>query len=176
MFRKAVFADIDSITEIYAAIHTEEENGRSSTGWKRNIYPTRKTAEDSVALGEMFVYEKDGKVLAAAKINKKQEKEYADIKWKHPTEAEKVMVIHTLAVLPQHKGCGIGKAFIGFYEQYAQEHGCVCLRLDTNEKNTVARSLYKKLGYTESGIIPTTFNGIPEVNLVCLEKSLVTSN
>ena len=36
--------------------------------------------------------------------------------------------------------------------------------------NTAARSLYKKLGYTESGIVPTTFNGIGGVMLVGLEK------
>ena len=43
---------------------------------------------------------------------------------------------------------------------------------NNNEKNSAARALYKKLGYTEAGIVPTVFNGIPGVNLVCLEKTL----
>ncbi|MBR5527680.1 MAG: GNAT family N-acetyltransferase [Clostridia bacterium] len=172
MFRKATSSDIDAINSIYLAIHTEEENDRASTGWKRDIYPTRKTAEDSVKLSEMFVCEKDGKIIAAAKINKTQEKEYANINWKYISPADKVMVIHTLAVSPALKGNGIGTAFIEFYENYAKELGCSCLRLDTNEKNTAARALYKKLGYIESGIIPTVFNGISGVNLVCLEKNI----
>lgn len=50
--------------------------------------------------------------------------------------------------------------------------GCLCLRIDTNVKNTSARKLYKRLGYRESGVIPCRFNGIPDVNLVCLEKLL----
>ena len=33
------------------------------------------------------------------------------------------------------------------------------------ERNLVARSLYKELGYHEEGVIPTVFNGIEGVNL-----------
>ena len=34
----------------------------------------------------------------------------------------------------------------------------------------LTKSLYKKLGYKEIGIVPTVFNGIPDVMLVMLEK------
>lgn len=42
----------------------------------------------------------------------------------------------------------------------------------TYERNTNARSFYKKLGYHERGILPCLFNGIPDVKLVMLEKKL----
>ena len=45
-------------------------------------------------------------------------------------------------------------------------HGCPELRMDTNARNVAARGLYKKLGYKEIGIVPTEFNGIPDVQLV----------
>ena len=32
--------------------------------------------------------------------------------------------------------------------------------------------MYRKMGYTEIGIVPTTFNGIAGVDLVLLEKYL----
>ena len=44
------------------------------------------------------------------------------------------------------------------------------LRLDTNAKNIRARRMYKALGYREIGIVDTTFNDIPGVELVLLEK------
>ena len=44
--------------------------------------------------------------------------------------------------------------------------------MDTNAINRRARALYHKLGYREAGIVPTTFNGIPGVDLVLLEKAL----
>ena len=42
----------------------------------------------------------------------------------------------------------------------------------SNARNVAARGLYKKLGYKEIGIVPTEFNGIPDVQLVLLEKHL----
>ena len=44
--------------------------------------------------------------------------------------------------------------------------------MDTNERNHVARNMYEKLNYEEIDIVPTVFNGIPDVNLVLLEKYL----
>ena len=59
-----------------------------------------------------------------------------------------------------------------FYEQYALSHNCHYLRMDTNAINQRARTLYKKLGYQEVGIVPTAFNGIENVQLVLLEKRI----
>jgi GNAT superfamily N-acetyltransferase len=172
MFRKATLEDIDRISGIYEEIHTEIEQGRALTGWVRGIYPTKETAKTSVEKGEMFVLELNGKIVAAAKINRTQEPEYRKIQWKYETDDSCVMVIHTLVVSPAHSGKGLGTEFVGFYEKYALENGCNILRMDTNEKNLPARALYKKLGYSEAGVVPTVFNGIPGVRLVCLEKKL----
>ena len=54
----------------------------------------------------------------------------------------------------------------------ARENGCTVLRMDTNAKNAAARRLYQKLGYAEPDIVPCKFNGIPNVQLVLLEKKL----
>ena len=65
---------------------------------------------------------------------------------------------------------------MAFYEEYARAHGCTELRMDTNAINTKARRLYNKLGYEEMGIEENTFNGIPNVRLVCLEKYLAKTD
>lgn len=170
--RKATEHDIDSIAMIYEAIHDEEEKGLAVIGWIRNVYPTRKTAEDGVKRGDLFVLEDEGAVVAAAVINQIQVAEYRYAEWKHPADDAEVMVLHTLVVDPHRKGRGYGKAFVAFYENHAKEHHCVALRMDTNARNAGARNLYHKLGYKEIGIVSCVFNGIPDVQLVCLEKYL----
>lgn len=172
MFRKATLQDLDRITEIYNEIHTEEEAGRATIGWVRAIYPVRKTAEESILKGDMFVEEENGQIVAAAKINQEQVPEYKDAAWEHDVSDNQVMVLHTLVVSPFAKGKGYGTKFVEFYEKYALEHGCHYLRMDTNEKNKNARRLYKKLGYKEVSIVPSFFNGIEGVQLVCLEKKI----
>ena len=120
----------------------------------------------------MFVKEVDGQIVAAAKINQEQVAEYVNADWTVQARDDQVMVLHTLVVDPKHKGQGHGPSFVAFYETYALEHNCPYLRMDTNERNAAARKLYQKLGYTEVGIVPCEFNGIPGVHLVCLEKIL----
>lgn len=172
MFRKADFCDLDAICAIYNAVHDQEEAGLTTIGWVRSIYPTRTTAEDSIRAGDMFVLEENGEILAAARINQIQGKEYKQANWLFPCPDSKVMVLHTLAVSPGAAGKGLGTRFVAFYEDYAARHGCTCLRMDTNARNTAARALYKKLGYTEVSVVPCVFNGIVGVQLVCLEKKL----
>ena len=171
-FRKATVCDLDCIAKIYAEIHDEEEAGRATIGWVRSIYPTRQTAEESIHKGDMFVEEDDGRIVAAAKINREQVAEYANAAWSVDAPDDRVMVLHTLVVSPKESGRGLGTAFVRFYEDYARAHNCPFLRMDTNEKNRVARALYQRLGYREADIVSSFFNGIAGVQLVCLEKTL----
>ena len=83
IIRKATGADIDSVTEIYELIHTEEEAGRTTTGWKRGVYPTRAVAEAAVQRGDLFVMEAEGRVSAAAIINHAQVDIYAGAPWQY---------------------------------------------------------------------------------------------
>lgn len=172
MIRRAEEKDIDRIAEIYELIHDDEAAGRATVGWRRGVYPTRKTAAAAVAAGEMYVELCDGAITAAGIINQSQLKEYSDCRWKYPALDDEIMVLHTLVVDPKSKGRGQGAAFVKFYEEYALAQGCNYLRIDTQEKNTAARAFYKKLGFEETEIINCTFNGIPGVRLVCLEKKI----
>ena len=69
--RKANLSDLDSIEQIYNDIHSAEENDSTTIGWVRNVYPTRKTAENAIARGDMFVLE-EGSILGAGIINQIQ--------------------------------------------------------------------------------------------------------
>ena len=166
--REANLTDLDSIEEIYNDIHLAEENGRQTIGWMRDVYPTRKTAEEAILRGDMFVLE-GGKVIGAGIINRTQVDVYFGASWEHDTDL--VCVLHTLVISPDAAGRGYGRAFVEFYEWWAKEHNLPELRIDTNARNTAARAMYRKLGYKEIGTVPTTFNGIPGVDLVLLEKN-----
>lgn len=172
MFRKATAADLDGIWAIYDAVLRGDESGRTSVGWVRGIYPTPELFRTSLDEGVLFVCEQDGEVAAAARINQVQSEEYSRAPWTIHAPQEQVMVLHTMAVHPKMQGRGIATGFVRFYEQYAARCGCTCLRLDTNATNLPGRALYPKLGYSEVGVVPCTFNGIEGVNLLCYEKSI----
>lgn len=168
--RRAETADIPAIGAIYEAIHDAEAAGQLTTGWLRDVYPTAATAAAAIAAGDLFVLEENGEILASARINREQVDVYAQVPWQDAASNDQVMVLHTLAVAPAAFRQGCGKRFVAFYEAYAIEQGCPFLRMDTNARNLRARAMYQNLGYREAGIVPCTFNGIPGVELVCLEK------
>ena len=170
VIRLAALDDLDGIAAVYDAIHTEEEAGKAEIGWVRGVYPTRETAMASLQRGDLFVLEEDGEVLGAAIINQTQVERYYDMTWEHVLPDEAVCVLHTLVIHPKAAGRGCGTAFVRYYEDYALRRGWPELRLDTNARNTAARRLYARLGYTEVGSAQTVFNGIPGVELVMLEK------
>ncbi len=170
MIRKADAGDIEPVAGIYGRVHDEEEASRTSTGWIRSVYPVRKTAEDALVRGDLYVMEEGGEIVASAVINRLQMPEYRFAAWQYAAQDREVLVLHTLTVDPVRGRRGYGTAFVRFYEALAGQLGCKVLRMDTNARNTAARRLYRKLGYAERGIVPCAFNGIPGVQLVCLEK------
>ena len=172
MIRKAGIKDLDAVDCLYQEIHDAESAGLITTGWIREIYPVKATAEAALERGDLFVLEEDGRILGSGIINQLQVDVYESAPWKYQAPDEQVCVLHTLVISPAARGKGYGREFIRFYEAYALRHGCLELRIDTNERNLAARAMYSKYGYQEIDIVPTTFNGIAGVNLVLLEKQI----
>jgi 3-methyladenine DNA glycosylase AlkD/GNAT superfamily N-acetyltransferase len=179
-FRKATSDDLEDIVRIYDRSHDAEEAGFTTTGWKRGIYPVRSVAEASLERGDMYVAEltdedhPDPWVIATGVINQIQVDVYAECDWIYKGPDDDVSVLHTLAVDPDARGMGAGPAFVRFWEDLAAEEGCSILRIDTNALNKRARRMYAKLGYIESGVVPTVFNGLKNVDLVMMEKFIGT--
>lgn len=176
MIRRATAQDIPAVAAIYNRIHQAEEEGRYTIGWQRDIYPTAETARTAVAAEDLYVAEQDGQILASARINGEQVPEYALVTWRYPAAPDRILVIHTLTVDPRCAGLGLGAEFVAFYEELGRKLERPYLRLDTNARNENARRFYQRLGYQEVGMVPCTFNGLPGVELVCLEKYLGLGN
>ena len=170
--RKARWEDLDRAEQLYNEIHDAEAARQLTTGWLRGIYPTRETAASALQRDDLFLLEDAQELLGAAVINQLQVDVYANAPWAHAAADREVCVLHTLVISPRAAKKGYGTQFVRFYEDYARDHGCPELRMDTNARNLAARQLYAKLGYREIAIVPTVFNGIPGVDLVLLEKKL----
>lgn len=62
--------------------------------------------------------------------------------------AAPVMNLHDLAVRPDFRGQGIGKALLQSLEEYATKQGCCRVTLEVRVDNPRARALYQSAGYS----------------------------
>ena len=62
--------------------------------------------------------------------------------------ARPLINIHDLAVLPDCRGLGVGRALLEAVERHARDRGCVKLTLEVQEKNGRARKLYESFGFS----------------------------
>ena len=79
--------------------------------------------------------------------------------------------IINVAVHPDARRRGVGKALMCFAEKYAKERGIDFLSLEVRESNTAARKLYSSLGWNECGI-RKNFYSHPIENACVMIKSI----
>lgn len=77
-------------------------------------------------------------------------------------EARPLVNVHDLAVLPQHRGRGVGRALLAGVEQRARARGCCKITLEVLDDNAAARRLYARFGFRDFavgdlGSVPTRF-------------------
>lgn len=173
MIRKAVAQDIDQVEKSYIELLTYEREHAAYTVWKMGVYPTRETAEKSLAAGSLYVMEQGGEICASIILNQQQPEEYGNINWRCKAEPGEVLVLHLLCVRPSKSGLGIGKAMVQFAAEEGKRRGLKTVRLDTGAQNTPAASLYRKLGFTLAGTSSMAIGGlIAHDGHLFFEKSL----
>jgi ribosomal protein S18 acetylase RimI-like enzyme len=67
--------------------------------------------------------------------------------------------LNLLAVRPSHQRLGIGRRMMEWLIESAQVAGIATLHLELRVANTIARSFYRSLGFTESAYIPGYYRG-----------------
>ena len=65
--------------------------------------------------------------------------------------------IHDLAVAPQFRGQGIGRALLAAVEDEARRLGCCKVTMEVRADNTLAQELYRRVGFRPSEPVETLF-------------------
>jgi ribosomal protein S18 acetylase RimI-like enzyme len=63
--------------------------------------------------------------------------------------ARPLVNVHDLAVLPEYRGRGVGRALLGAVEDHARRRGCCKLTLEVQDDNAPARTLYQRFGFED---------------------------
>lgn len=147
-FRKATPNDVEEAwTVLDKARHFMLAHGRKQ--WTAE-YPSRQNVVSDVMGGHAYILIVDGEIAAYAMLAVNGEPEYAHFQGTWLSEQDYV-VIHRLAVSPNHRGKGLAKRFFQEVEQLAVSHNIHSIKVDTNFDNVEMLDLLPRLGYTYCG-------------------------
>lgn len=146
MMRRAELADLKQIMATIRATIMEMQT-YNNTQWDET-YPQENDFINDIREENLYVSELDGQVVAFLCINKVEPVEYEELNWSSRNEA---MVIHRMAVDPNHRRKGIAKELMNFADDLAQQHNISYLKTDTNSLNEKMKALFVRCGYTYIG-------------------------
>ena len=98
------------------------------------------------------VIEEEGKIIAYCFISAMDDPNYAYIEGEWCNHRPYI-VLHRTCVSSFSKGKGVGRQFVTYATQKAQQSGISDLRADTHEKNASMRRMLEKEGFLECGTI-----------------------
>ncbi|MBD0779922.1 GNAT family N-acetyltransferase [Maribacter sp. ANRC-HE7] len=143
MIRRAKISEIHDILDV-----TQEcaaymiQNGIYQ--WNAN-YPSKKAFEKDIERSELYVLEKEERIIGTLVISTFMDGEYRPIQWLTPNN--KNIYIHRLSILPEQQGKGFAQKLMDHAENHAREHGFISIRLDTFSQNKRNQRFYETRGY-----------------------------
>lgn len=149
MIRQAKISEIPDILSITKAC----ANNMTQSGiyqWNEH-YPSKSAFENDVEQEELFVLEKEGKIIGAIVISVHMDDEYTAIEWLTPNKNN--LYIHRLSVHPQKQGVGYARKLMDYAEVYAKKNAFTSVRLDTFSQNQRNQKFYETRGYQKLGDI-----------------------
>ena len=111
------------------------------------FYPSDEFIRSSLARGEFYILEEQGKTVGCVILNSRYNEGYEGVPWSRKYRKEEVLIPHALAVDSRIQGKGIGRILVHEMINLAREQGMKAIRLDILGGNQVAERLYTGCGF-----------------------------
>lgn len=152
--RKADFADLPRMMEVYADAREYMRNHGNAAQWAGG-YPSEEQIRQDIAAGESWLCVEDGQVLGVFCFFIHNDPTYDVIYEGSWLNDEPYGVIHRIAVAAHRRGVA------SFCYEFALSR-CQNLRIDTHRDNVPMQRSLEKNGFTRCGIIHLQ-NGDPRI-------------
>jgi ribosomal protein S18 acetylase RimI-like enzyme len=166
MIRVALKKDLTKIIQITKAC-AKHMCAMGISQWNEN-YPSLEAFEKDLKNGELFVLQKENKVIGAIVISTTKDEVYESIDWL--TADTTNGYLHRLCIHPSHQGKGHARSLLDYAENYLKTLGAISVRLDTFSKNLRNNNLYQARGYKRLGNV--YFKEKSPFPFYCYEKLL----
>lgn len=130
-------------------------------------YPSLELLERDINSGAMFSLFESTELIGMIVMDDIQSSQYKSIDWQ--LKEKPILVVHRLAIAPQHQGKQLGLHLMQYAEGMAKSGGYKSIRLDAYKHNPKLQQFYIALGYISVGEIDLEYTTGP---FVCFEKAV----
>ena len=95
---------------LYWTLIDQEQDDPSFPHWKKGIHPSDEMIRNSIERKELYVLVDGGEIAACVIADNEKVDGYSDAPWQ--VDSEEVIVLHVLAVHPDHRGKGLARKLI----------------------------------------------------------------
>lgn len=166
-WRKATREDFEPLCDLFR-IAAEEMERRGLRQWHWGDYPNADVLQEDIARERMYVCCDGGALLSAIVAQPEDEPAYAAVPWLFGI---KPGVLHRLAVRPQARGAGLGRASLVHGMAMLREKGCDSVRMDTCVDNLAAQQIFASLNLRFAGDF-LLFDNRPDMHFLAHEAPL----
>lgn len=157
IIRKAINGEDRQVLLFYYNLIDQMKDQEYRPSWTKGVYPVLEDIHDAMAHEELYVAIQEGVIAGAFILNHQQGDGYDEVSWPVKARADKVAVIHLLAVHPAIQGQGTGTALLRKAVELSREAGDKAIRLDTLPWNLPARRMYESMGFRHCGDVELTY-------------------
>lgn len=156
---KAAPNDAEAALEFYYQL-IDAMRGNGFLRWEKGVYPKLSDLQEAARAGNLYLGYWNKQIAGAFILSHNQDEGYSRVHWTRDVPAEKVAVVHLLAVRRDLKGLEIGTQLLREAVRIAKERGDEVVRMDTLTYNEPVQRLYEKFGFVCCGDVeiyyPTT--------------------
>lgn len=140
--RQAVKADIETVSALYKSVI-----GVNNSVWDEN-YPTAADAENDLERDNLFVLEKDGRIIGACSVESDGELKGLEC-WKIDDGSQRE--IARIVIAKDKQGCGYAKIMVKALAKVLAERGCRAVHLLAAKSNPAAVKTYLAIDFETVG-------------------------
>lgn len=157
IFRNSKKSDVDSIMHIIG--EARESIGQLGIDQWQYGYPSRDIILDDIRLGQSYVGEENGDIIAVFALKSDGEPTYDRIYDGEWLTEDRVggkcnyFALHRIAIAKAYRGTGVSSQLVNFIKNKCVERNKQSIRVDTHRGNVPMRKMLQKNGFEYCGLI-----------------------
>lgn len=159
---------LEPLYDFYNCVIDHQKYDDYSPMWTRDVYPAKDDLKNHLQNDCFYIAEDEGNIIGSLCLVKGQEEMYRNAKWSLDCIDDEVLILHLLAIHPDHRHKGLAKQLLNIVIE--DNNDFKAIRLDVVKGNKAASDLYQSIGFKYIGEHEVHYEDTGDITVDFFEK------